>query len=170
MKVTYRITEQDYMDAHDLFCANDLPKYRRLYYRARPWIGAGFIALQVCYLFIDPDSNRTAVLAGFIAGGYLLYRGYGLRRSFRQLYRQDKRFEHEFTADISEEGIRVVTPTEDSHMKWASFVRILESEKIFLLFHAEWLFSIFPRRAFGLAEADQFRDLLRRNVPTGNLS
>jgi hypothetical protein len=33
-----------------------------------------------------------------------------------------------------------------------------------MLFHAEWIFSIFPKRAFGPGEVEQFRELVRCNI------
>jgi hypothetical protein len=46
----------------------------------------------------------------------------------------------------------------------AAFIRALESDKIFMLFHAEWIFSIFPKRAFSPGEVEQFRELVRCNI------
>jgi hypothetical protein len=40
----------------------------------------------------------------------------------------------------------------------------LESDKIFVLFHSEEIFEVYPKRAFELAESQQFRELLRSNI------
>jgi hypothetical protein len=97
-------------------------------------------------------------------GAYFLYCGFALRRYFRRSYQKDRRFQHDFTADVSEEGVHFVTPNSDSRVKWGGSVRFLESDEIFMLFHAEWVFSIIPKRAFAPGETDQFRDLLRRHI------
>ena len=119
---------------------------------------------QVAYLIVVPNRNPAVLGFGFLVGFYFLYCGFALRRYFRRRFRNDRRFRHDFTADISHEGIHITTPSEDSQVKWSSFIRALESDKIFMLFHAEWIFSIFPKRAFGPGGVDQFRELVRCNV------
>ena len=104
------------------------------------------------------------LIAGFLVGFYLLYCGFALRRYFRRSFRKDRRFQHEFTAELSDEGIHIATPFSDSQMKWTTFVRFLESDKIFMIFIAEWMFLVFPKRAFVPAEADQFRAQLQLNI------
>ena len=59
----------------------------------------------------------------------------------------------------------MVTPNAETQMKWSSFIRILESDAIFMLFHAELIFNIFPKRAFDPSEIQQFRELAQRNIP-----
>ena len=83
----------------------------------------------------------------------------------RTLYRDNPRRGQEITADISEDGVHVVTATADSKLKWDSIVRFLESDKIFMFFYSEWSFSIVPKSAFAQNEIDLFRDLLRRKIP-----
>jgi len=104
------------------------------------------------------------LIPGFLVGFYLLYCGFALRRYFRRSFRKDRRFQHEFTADISDEGIHIVTPFSDSQMKWTTFVRFLESDQIFMIFIAEWMFLVFPKRAFVPAEADLFRVQLQQKI------
>jgi hypothetical protein len=164
MKIVYRISEQDYMRAHDLFRANEKPLHRRFSRRLMPWFGALLIATQVVYLVVVSDRDPVLSIIGFIVGFFFLYCGFALRRYFRRSYQKDQRFKHEFTAEISDEGIEIVTAFSESKMKWPSFVRFLESDEIFMLFLAQWLFLIFPKRAFVAGEANQFRTMLRRNV------
>jgi hypothetical protein len=164
MKIVYRITEQDYMEAHDLLAANE-PWYRRSSRRLLPWLGGLLLVTQLVYLVTGTDRNPTLLAFGFSVGAYLLYCGFALRRYFRLSYRKDKRFQQDLTADVSEDGIHVATLTADSQMKWGGFIRFLEFDKIFMLFHAQWIFNIFPKRAFTPTEADEFRELLCRNIP-----
>ena len=39
MRIVYRISEQDFMEARDLFIANEKPWYRKLSRRLLPWVG-----------------------------------------------------------------------------------------------------------------------------------
>ena len=164
MKIAYRITEQDFMEARDLFIANEKPWYRKLSRVLLPWIGALVLIMQVFYLVVVPHRDIGLTAIGFLVGFYLLYCGFALRRYFRRLYQKDHRFKHEFTAEISDEGIQVITPFSNAQIKWNGLIRFLESSDIFMVFIAQWNFLIFPKRAFGPGEADEFRVALQRNV------
>jgi hypothetical protein len=99
-----------------------------------------------------------------LMGAYFVYCGFALKRLFRQRFRKDRRFQHDVTADISEEGVHVVTDFEDTHLKWSALLRFLESDRIFMFFHSELIFSVVPKRAFGAGEIEPFRELLRRKI------
>jgi hypothetical protein len=163
MKIIYRVSEEDYVGARDLFVANEKPFYRRVSRRAMPWTGGLLLILAILFA-VGPQRNLNLALVNVAIGTYLLYCGFAIHRYFRRAYRKDQRFQYDFTLDASEEGIHVVTPTSESEMKWATFVRYLESDKIFMLFIADLLFIVVPKRAFASGEVDQFRDLLRRNL------
>jgi len=164
MKIVYRISEQDFMEARDLFIANEKPWYRKVSRRLLPWIGAFVLLMQVFYLAVVPHRDIGFTVIGFLVGFYLLYCGFALRRYFRRLYQNDHRFKHDFTAEISDQGIHVTTPFSEGLLKWNSFIRFLESEDIFMVFIAQWNFIIFPKRAFTPGEADEFRAVLQRNI------
>jgi hypothetical protein len=161
MKITYRISETDYLKAHNLFVANE-KWYRRWSRRMLPWEGTVFVATGITSLFLTHDR----LVPGFLClmGPYCIFCGFALRKHFRKRYRTDQRFKYDFTAHISEEGIHLVTPFEESQTKWSSIVRYLESKKIFMLFHAALIFTIIPKRAFASGETDTFRELLHRNT------
>jgi hypothetical protein len=55
-------------------------------------------------------------------------------------------------------------PTAEAQLKWGNFIRFLESDDIFMLFHSDLIFNILPKRAFAADEIDQFRELLRRKI------
>lgn len=164
MKIIYRITEHDFMEARDLFIANEKPWYRKLSRRLLPWIGGSVLLTELLYVILVPHRDIGFTVIGFLVGFYMLYCGFALRRYFRRLYQKDQRFKHDFTAEISDQGIHVTTPFADSHVKWNGFVRFLESNDIFMLFIAQWNFVIFPKRAFAPGEADVFRTTLQRNI------
>jgi hypothetical protein len=110
MKIVYRVSEQDFVDARMLYVANEKPWYRRLSRRALPWIAAFVITMQVVYLVFEPHRDLGFVVIGFLVGFYFLYCGLALPRYFRRAYQKDHRFKHDFTAEISDQGIHVVTP------------------------------------------------------------
>jgi len=164
MKIVYRISEQDFMGARDLFIANEKPWYRKVSRILLSWMGGLVLLVQVAYLAVVPHRDIGFVVISFFIGFYLLYCGFALRRSFRRVYQKDHRYKHEFTAEISDQGIHVTTPFSDGLLKWNAFVRFLESKDIFMVFIAQWNFVIFPKRAFAPGEAEEFRAVLQRNI------
>jgi hypothetical protein len=161
MKIVYRVTEDDFQEAYRLFAANE-KWLRRISRRVMPWEGGLMLLLAIVILSRGADP-LIAVFFGLI-GAYLLYCGFALRRLFRKLSRNDQRFKHEVTADISEDGVHVVTPSTESQLKWAAIIRFLESETIFMFFYAAWTFSVVPKRAFADGDLQPFRELLHRKV------
>lgn len=161
MKIVYRLCEQDFTDSSGLF-AKSGRWYRRLMRRVSPWMD-GFVAIVGIVGAILTRGEGLFLLLSVI-GIYFLYRDFALQRHFRARYKTDQRYKQDFSAEISDDGIRVLTPFEDSRMKWSSIVRYLESDDIFMLFHAALIFTIIPKRAFAPGEADAFRELLRKHI------
>ena len=164
MKIVYRISEQDFMEARDLFIANEKPWYRKASRFLMPWIGGFVLLMQVLYLVVVPHRDFLFTVVCLVVGSYLLYCGFALRRYFRRLYEKDHRFKHDFTAEISDQGIQLTTPFSEGLLKWNGFIRFLESTDIFMVFIAQWNFVIFPKRAFAAGQADEFRAVLQRNI------
>jgi len=166
MKIVYRITEQDYLDAQKLFFANQQPSYRRISRKVMPWVGGLLLIQAGVDLLAFRRHNWSIVTLCLLIGIYLLYCGhFAIRRFVRRSYRTNPHYKNDLTADISEGGVHVVTATDDSLSQWGSFVRFLESDRIFVLFYSEFTFIIFPKRAFALGEAEQFRELAKLNIP-----
>jgi hypothetical protein len=161
MKIIYRVTEDDFQDAYKLFVANEKWS-RRMSRRIMPWLG-GVMSLLAILIYVRGADPLVSLSFGLM-GGYFLYCGFALRRLFRTLYKNDQRFKDEVTADISEDGVHVVTPSTDSQLKWTAIVRFLESDRVFMFFYAAWTFSVVPKRAFADGELEPFRELLQRKV------
>lgn len=163
MKITYRVTEADYMDAYSLFVAHE-PWFRRTSRRVLPVLGAFVMLLPIISLAKEPHNSPGLAVITILFGAYMFYCGFALKLYFRKLHRRDRRFQHDYTAEIGEQGVHVVTSDADSRMKWSSYVRILESGRVFLLFHSQWIFSVLPKNAFGPGEMDAFRELAYRKI------
>jgi hypothetical protein len=66
MRIVYRISEEDYVGARDLFAANEKPWYRRVSRRLLPWLGGlGIVLLLLRYVVVFPDRNPV-VTAGVL--------------------------------------------------------------------------------------------------------
>jgi hypothetical protein len=161
VRIAYRVSEKDSVDAYDLFAASGSGRYSR---RSLPWVGACGLGAEAYYLIVQPRRDIILIVAGFAVSVSLLFYRFGHRQWFRGVYRKDHRFKHEFTADISDEGIHIITPFSDSLVKWNAFVRYLEGKDIFTLCVSEGNFFIFPKRAFAQGEDAEFRSLLQRKV------
>ena len=161
MRIVYTISEEDFMGAYDLYVAGE-KWYRRWSRRMMPWEGGLFLIIGITSLVLTRDRALPGFL--FLMGAYFLYCGFALRRYFRKRYRTDQRYRHDFSAEITEEGIHFVTVFEDTQMKWGSVIRYSESDRIFMLFHSALIFTIIPKRAFGPGDADMFRELLCRGT------
>lgn len=162
MVIVYRISEEDFTEAQKLFMSGQ-KRLRRWARRLMPWEGGFSLIVGVAGFFTTRDRVVPTFLC--LVGVYLLYCSFAIRRYFRRLYRTDQRYKHDIKAEVSEDGIHFETPFADSHMKWASVVRWLESEKVFILFHSLMQFSIIPKHAFKAEDIDAFRELLGRMAP-----
>lgn len=105
MKIVYRITEQDYLEATKLFFANQKPSYRRISRKAMPWIGGLLLIEAGVDLVAFRRHNWTFVTICLLLGIYLLYCGhFAIRRFVQRSYRSNPHFKNDLTADISERG------------------------------------------------------------------
>jgi hypothetical protein len=120
MKIVYRVSEQDVADAH-----NRLRSVGHWYESSRslPWFGAFVLAAEVYYLIVEPHWNMGLVVIGLAVGLPLLCSGLALGLYVRRAYHKDHRFKHEFTADVSDQGIVIVTPFSNGLVKWNAFER-----------------------------------------------
>ena len=161
MRIVYRVSEEDFMEARDLFVKNE-KWVRRFSRRILPWMGALILLAAVAVLIFGKDRLSAVPLS--LMGAYGLYCGFALSQYFRKLYRNDPRYQQEIISDISEDEVHVVTPTADIRRKWTGIISFLESDSIFMLFYGEWSFSVIPKNAFAPGEIDIFRNLLRRKI------
>ncbi len=163
MKITYRVNEADYRDAYKLFVAHE-PGMRRASRRVLPVLGVFAILLPIVSLSMAPHNSPGLAVITILFGLYMLYCGFALKLYFRKLYRGDRRLQQDSIAEIGEDGVHFITPDADTQMTWAAFIRILESDRVFLLFRSQWLFTVLPKSAFGPGEASAFRELAARKI------
>jgi hypothetical protein len=167
MKITYHITRDDFIDAQKLHRSKS-PRgiVRSLVLVAKVCVVAVLILLIVL-ASVTRDRNiwfTYAPLVGLLVIWVLLYWVWA-PFSWRRTYTKDRRLQDAFTADISEDGVQMGSPTFDANLKWGLFLRFLESDRVFLLHQTDRLFNMFPKAAFAPAEIEEFRQLLRRKLP-----
>jgi hypothetical protein len=154
MRVHYKISIDDFFEAHRT------RNYTML--RIRQIVGAVMIATGIFVVIVDLNRHKP-ILFGL---GYMLlglYFVFSWTVTLRNAYKRDQRLNQEFDNDINEDGILITTPLPSSKSSWDSFVRWIETPNLFVLYQRSRAF-IFPKRAFGAGELDQFRDLLAHHV------
>jgi len=164
MKITYRVSQEDYAGAMNLFLANQKPRYRRVLRVILPWMGIVLLLLEVVSLIIVPHRDLITAFAGTVMALYFIYCGFAMRLYVRRAYRKNKAFQHEISADISDNGIHIVTAISESQLKWAGFIRSTESDKFFMLYTSEVNFITFPKSAFASSDIGLFQELLRTHI------
>ena len=104
----------------------------------------------------------VVIFLAFYLGLFFLRYGNFL---WRLQYKKIDSLKRESTVEINDEGITASTEAARSEIKWISYTRWYESKTLFLLYQQPRLFNIYPKRAFGPGEVDEFRELLRRKIP-----
>jgi hypothetical protein len=164
MKIVYQVSRDDYLGAVRLFFANQKHWYRRALRLILPWMGGTLLLMEIVSEVVVPHRDLLTVVAGSLIGLYFIYCGFAVRLYFRRACEKNRVYQHDFSADISEDGIHIVTATSETQYKWASFIRYLESGRFFMLYVTDLNFITFPKRAFSPRDIEHFQELLRRHI------
>ena len=111
MRITYRVSREDYLDAMHLFFAKRRPRYKEVLRVLLPWMAGAIVLLEIISAIAVPHRDLITVVAGSLFGFYFVYCGFALPLHFRRAYKKNAMFQHDFSADISEDGIQLVTAT-----------------------------------------------------------
>jgi len=70
-----------------------------------------------------------------------------------------------FTLSVSDDGITIAEPLSRHELKWLAFDRVIETQNLFLLYVAEHLFHMVPKRAFADAnQVEEFRAMIDNRI------
>ena len=173
MMITIRgqLTEQDYLQAQQLHMqltgwARLLP-YATILLWIVGFIFAGLKAIQgtpsfflalvpaTLFILITPLTNRSV-----------------LPRQIKRLFQQNKEVSAPMEMEFSEEGMKFTNSFGHNARPWSYFVKWKEGEQGFLLYHADQVFNLIPKRLGGAPEALSFvREQLQKNaVPVAGTS
>jgi hypothetical protein len=167
MKITYHITREDFIDAQKLHRSKSPSAFvRAIVLIGKILVGASVLVLIVLAA-VDRDRKLWSNLAPLIIllALWLLALLVWVPFNWRRCYARDRRLQHEFTANISEDGVHLQSSDFDANLKWSLYLRFLESDRVFLLYQTNRMFNLLPKAAFGPGEIDEFRELARRNLP-----
>jgi hypothetical protein len=77
------------------------------------------------------------------------------------------KFREPYELGFDDEGIRFRTPTIDSRLAWATYTRVLEDDRVWLLVYGPRMYTVLPKRAFDAGSLQAFRELVTRHVGKG---
>jgi hypothetical protein len=167
MNISYRITREDFVDAQKLHRSKGpSAAVRAIRLGAKVLVGSAFLIL-IILAAVTRDrglwSNTAPLIVLLVVWSLAMWVWVPL--NWRRAYAKDRRLQHEFKASISEDGIQLQSVDFDATLKWAAYLRLLESDRIFLLYQTNRMFNLFPKTAFAPGEIDEFRQLVRRKLP-----
>ena len=148
--ITGTISPSDYLNAQRLHRA----KAVRWYYLASVVaivIGAGV------YCFVNRNTGLILACAGLggLIGEFVMSRVY-LPWKVRRLHAQQKDLASPFTYTWNSSVLEAQGISGQSKPEWGNYAKCKEDEKIFLLYHADNLFEMFPKTWF--RDQDQMRE------------
>jgi len=167
MKITYHITREDYIDAQKLHRSKSPSGAIRAIRLGAQVLAVAIFLILLAWVVISRDRGLWPSLAPLFILGVLwaLLLWVWVPFNWRRCYAKDRRLHDEFTAEISEEGVYMESPTFNANLKWGLFLRFLESDRVFLLYQTSRMFNLLPKLAFAPTEIDEFRQLLRCKLP-----
>lgn len=167
MRISYHITREDFIDAQKLHRSKGPSPLGRAIVLIGKILVGGSILVLIALAAVDRDRKLWANLAPLIILLVLWLLGMLVWVPFnwRRCYAKDRRLQQEFTADISEEGVHLKSLDFDANLKWSLYLRLLESDRLFLLYQTGRMFNLLPKAAFGPGEIEEFRQLARRKLP-----
>jgi hypothetical protein len=160
--ITSTISASDYLDAQRLHRA-----------QALRWFSVFccvLVGLGVALFFLhlpQPGVISVCVGIGFLITE-LIFSSLYLPWKTHRLHAQQKDLAAEFTYTWDSEFLEGRSANGHSKRRWRDYVKFKENEKIFLIYHADNLFEVFPKKWFrDLAHMNEFRrfakpDTMRR--------
>jgi hypothetical protein len=158
LNIQGEITEQDYLRAQWLHM-----KPRKAYRVASYVVLALFAAAYALLLFESVslgDAWAAATLLGPVA--VIPLAGAFLRWLYQRIYRSQPSLQGTHSYQFTEAGFIAVSPHGRGEANWSVFTKWREDTNLFLLYQADNLFHMLPKRWFDPAEGlvEEFRGLL----------
>ncbi len=167
MKITYHITREDFIDAQKLHRSKSPGALGRGIVVIGKILAGASVVLLIALAAVNKDRRLWANLAPLVIllALWLLAMLVWVPFNWRRCYAKDRRLQDEFTTEISEEGVHMESPSFDANLKWGLFLRFLESDRVFLLYQTNRMFNLLPKSAFASTDIEEFRQLVRRQLP-----
>lgn len=138
MKATYRISEDDYVNAMKLFAKFTLRKAVTFW---------GYVLVWAAIVAFGPPTVSAAAEGGLIGLVIVLA---PLRYVIspivaRRNYRKYKAIQQEFAVEILDDGVRFMSPNSDGKLTWANMLKWRHNENYILIYPMPRLYHILPK-------------------------
>lgn len=158
MKATFKISEQDYVNAMKLF-ARPTPRLLYIYLAA-----ALVLAALARFGGVIVSAGATGGLAGGIIA-ILLGRYIVTPFMARRHYRKYKAIQEEFAVELLEDGVRISSPDAEGKITWGKMLKWRQNESYVLIYPMPRLFHIIPKSVAAQGfDLQALTDELQRNV------
>ncbi len=117
----------------------------------------GILALAVGHHF-----SGLVLVCGGVGGaiGALAQSRLALPRQVARIHRQQASLHAHYTYTWDEEWLNVASEHVQAKRRWSDYTKLRESDELFLLYHSDVMFEVFPKAWFnGQAQMDDFRRL-----------
>lgn len=152
--ITGIISIDDFLNAQRLHRANALRGFYRFFRIAI------LIAIPVCFYLVKALGLTLALLSIGVAIGGQITSKLILPWKVRRLHRQQKDLAFPFTYTWNAEFLEGQGVSGQSKRAWTNYHKFREDRHVFLLYHSDNLFEVFPKRWFSDNEQiDEFRRL-----------
>ncbi len=138
MKATYRISEQDYVNAMDLF-AKFTPRALLVY---------GLVVTALVFLsFFGTQVLSGGAIGGLIGGLSVVVIGRYIISPIlvRRHYRNYKALHQEFVVEIVSDGVRFTSPTVDGKITWDQVHKWRQDDRFILIYPMPRIFHMVPK-------------------------
>ena len=136
MKATFRISEQDYVEAAKLFAKATL---RIVVIR---WL----LVLGVAAAFFFGDNEVKGIAAGTLFGGMIVVcvARFVVPMMQRWNYRKYKSIQEEFAVELVEDGVRFFSKNGDSKVPWDTVLKWRQNDKWVLIYMMPRMYHMIP--------------------------
>ena len=177
MRITYLVTEDEYIDGQRLFREISWPRWRRMLRQLMVPTGillvvGGFAPLVIGHLprsthfvtepwWVDVGLILAVCLGTALIPTYWLGPDLNASKSFH-----DQGENLEVTVDFAFDRVRLETAVGRSELLWNAFTGYSESEMVFVITYiSKKFFWIIPRRAFTCTDLRAFGELISVKLP-----
>jgi hypothetical protein len=156
--LTFIHREKEYVTATRLI-------YARVYHtRFLMIVSSIVLALGLFLISTNADfiMGSVAIVVGLVL---LVFNLYAYFVTPRQYFRQNVKFQEEYSLRFSEEGLLFRSKGLESKLEWSFYSKVWETRQFYFLCYDKDLFTLIPKRVFTSAEQQRaFRELLNRQL------
>lgn len=138
MKATYRISEDDYVNAMKLF------------YKLSPILIAIFLAVTLVLIGLivfGSPATQAGAIGGLAGGAIVLVVGRYIISPIisRQHYRKYKAIHEEMTIELLDDGLRFFSKNGDGKLIWDNMLKWRQNDKYILIYPMPRLYYVLPK-------------------------